>query len=398
MSDSALAGRKPLRTPWRAVAAAFALNGILLGTWASRIPAVVAHHGLSEGQLGLLLLFMGIGALISFPLTGRLTDSLGAARVTRALGAAYPFALVLVALAPSPAWLGAALFCFGATHGAMDVSMNAWAGEVEKRMGRSVMSSFHAMWSLGAGLGAASGFAAASLALPVPVHFIAIAALAALVLGPFLTLPWQSDTLSHSHDGPVFVLPRGALVLVGLIAMASGLGEGAVADWSAIYLRQVVGTGEAHATLGYAVFSVTMVAMRLVADRVITRLGPVTVARLSGLSAATGLALTVLVPAFGPVLAGYVLMGLGYAAVVPLAYSRAAADPVIPPGQGIAAVATLGYGSLLMGPPLIGFIAQATSLRLAFVLLGLAALLISALAPVLARAGGRAGAALPLAE
>ncbi|WP_116133467.1 MFS transporter [Tropicimonas sp. IMCC34043] len=402
MSEIRVPGASPararLRTPWRAVAASFALNGILLGVWASRIPAVVDHHGLGRAQLGVLLLCMGIGALISFPLAGRLSDSRGAVSVTRWLAAGYPLALILIALAPSPVWLGAALFVFGAMHGAMDVTMNSWAGEVEKRIGHSVMSSFHAMWSLGAGLGAASGFAAASLSLAVPVHFIAAAVLGALLLGPFLTLPWKSQTSAHSHDGPVFAFPRGALIAVGLITMASGLGEGSVADWSAIYLKDIVGVGEAHATLGYAVFSVTMVAMRLVADRLITRFGPVVVARLSGISAAVGLAIVVLVPAFVPALLGYVLMGLGYAAVVPLAYSRAAADPLIPPGRGIASVATLGYGSLLMGPPAIGFVAEVTSLRFAFAILAVAALMITALAPVLSRAGGRAGGALPQAD
>jgi predicted MFS family arabinose efflux permease len=371
------------RTPWRTIAAAFAFNGILLGVWASRIPAIVEIHGLSEARLGLMLLFMGFGALVSFPLAGRLADSLGAAPVTRVIAVSYGGSLVLLALAPSPIWLAAALFVFGMAHGSMDVVMNTWATEVERHMGRSVMSSFHAMWSLGAGIGAASGFAATSLGWSVPLHFTSAAVLAAALLLPFLTLPWTSDTRPHDPNAPVFALPRGPLVMVGVIAMCAAMGEGAIADWSAVFLRNIVGTDEAQATLGYTLFSVTMVAMRLVVDRFVTRFGAVSMARISGLSAAAGMLLVAGFATLPASLLGFVLIGIGYAALFPLAFSRAAADPLVPPGQAIASVATLGYGGLLLGPPLIGFIAEATSLRLAFLMLAALAFLISAFAPVL---------------
>lgn len=374
-----------LRTPWRGVAAAFAFNGLLLGIWAARIPAMVERHGLSESQLGLLLLFMGMGALVSFPLAGRLADSLGAVRLTRWVATAYVFTLVFVALAPSPAWLAAALFVFGMSHGSMDVVMNSWATEVEKHMRRSVMSSFHAMWSLGAGAGAATGFVATSLGWSVPLHFIAGSLLSGAILLPFLTIDWVSETRERTAGAPVFALPRGALVLVGIIALAAAMGEGAIADWSAVYLKDVVGSSEAQATLGYTVFSVTMVAMRLVVDRLVMRLGPVAMARLSGVLAAAGMIVVIGIPGLSTALAGFVLMGLGYAAVMPLAFSRAAADANVPPGQAIASVATLGYGGLLMGPPLIGFVAEATSLRVAFGILAALALLVTILAKVLAR-------------
>ena len=278
-----------IRTPWRAVAAVFAFNGILLGIWASRIPAVVERHGLSEAQLGLLLLFMGFGALVSFPLAGRLADRLGAVRVTRWIAFAYIFTLVLVAFAPSPVWLGLALFIFGMSHGSMDVVMNTWATEVEKHIGRSVMSSFHAMWSLGAGLGAVTGFVATSLGWNVQTHFTFGSLLSALLFLPFLTLPWTSETRPHDPNAPVFAIPRGALVLVGLIALAAATGEGATADWSAIYLTDVVEVPQAQATLGYTVFSITMVVMRLMADKLIIRLGQMRMAQISGLCAATGM-------------------------------------------------------------------------------------------------------------
>ncbi|MBF9030272.1 MFS transporter [Rhodobacterales bacterium HKCCE3408] len=382
-----------LRTPWRAVAAAFALNGTLLGVWAARIPAVMERHDLDEGEFGLMLLAMGLGALISFPIAGKVADSRGAVGVTRFLAVTAPLTVLVVGLAPSPWILAPALFAFGMTYGAMDVTMNSWATEVERAMGRSVMSSFHAMWSFGAGFGAATGYVAAKAGLPVPLHFLLAILLAGLLLGPFLTQPWTSDRRASTGSEPFLAIPRGALILVGVIALASGLGEGAMADWSAVFLRDVAGTGEARATLGYTIYSVTMVAMRLVVDRLVTRFGPRLVARASGLSAALGLALVTGIATYPAALVGFVLMGCGYAALIPLAFSRAGADPVLPPGQGIAAVATFGYGAILLGPPVIGFIADISSLRVAFVLLGVFALAVAALAPVLEPAARRQTAA-----
>jgi predicted MFS family arabinose efflux permease len=376
-----------IRRPRLAVSAAFALNGALFGAWASRVPAIRDRFELSEGTLGLMLLVMGMGALLSFPLAGGLADRRGAYPVTCAIALAYLGSLLAIGLAPgaAPLALAAALFFFGASHGAMDVAMNSWAAEVERAAGRSIMSSFHAMWSLGAGLGAGGGWLAGGVGLSPTLHFALTVAAAALLFGPLMRCHWQSRRSAPGQKAPVFALPRGALVLVGVMALAAGLGEGAAADWSAVYLTDVVRTGESRAALGYATFSVTMVLMRLCVDRLITWAGPVSMARLSGLLAASG-AVLVIGPATLPLtLAGYALMGLGYAAVIPMAFSRAAADPLLPAGQAIAAVATLGYGAMLLGPPVIGFVAEMSSLRLALGLVGVAALLIAALAPVLAR-------------
>jgi predicted MFS family arabinose efflux permease len=373
---------RDIRTPRRAVSAAFALNGVLLGTWASRIPTVMETHGLSEGRFGLLLLVMGIGALISFPISGRMADRYGAVRLTHWIGWAYLLSVVLLALAPGPLWLSGAMLFFGMCHGSMDVTMNSWATEVEKHVGRSVMSSFHAMWSLGAGLGAATGAAASWAGLSVAEHFVMAALVFGALLQWFAHIPWTSDIQPHNPEASAFALPRGALVLVGLMALSSGAGEGAVADWSAVFLSGELGVTEARAALGLTVFSVVMVGMRLVVDRIVIRIGPVAVARISGLAAATGLALVVLSGWLPVALLGFALMGVGYAAIYPLAFSRAARDPVVPPGQAIASVATLGYSALLLSPPAIGAIAEITSLRVAFALLAVLALMISALAGV----------------
>ncbi|ATU95257.1 MFS transporter [Phyllobacterium zundukense] len=372
-----------LLTPWRSVAAAFVLNGVLFGTWASRVPAVMTRFDLDEAGLGALLLLLGLGALISFPLAGRMSDSLGAVRVTRRIAAAFLISIVLLGFAPTLPLLGVALFFFGMCHGSMDVTMNSWASEVEKHMGRPVMSSFHAMWSLGAGLGATSGYFAAHAEAPLHIHFAFTAVVAGALLGPLLRFDWPSTTRPKRKGAVSFALPNCTLLLVGFIALASGLGEGVAADWSAVYLHDVVGTAEAHAALGYAGFSAAMVIMRLAADFLVSRLGPAAVARLSGYSAAIGIFLIVASDTLPLVLLGFVLMGVGYAALIPLAFSRAAADRHVPPGRAIASVATFAYGAMVLGPPAIGLLAEATSLRVCFFVVGVSAVLAAALAPVL---------------
>lgn len=370
---------------WRAVAAMFILNGALFGIWASRIPAIRDKLELTHEALGYGLLFMAAGAVCSFPITGRLTDRFGAVALTRYIAVLYTFSLILLALAGSFWSLAAFLFIFGAFHGSMDVAMNAWAAEVEQAYKKPVMSSFHAMWSLGAGLGALSGFAAVQMGLTVIQHFLLAGGLVVVLALASSWVRWTSRRSAVS-EGKVFALPSGALVLVGFTALCGALGEGAVADWSAIFLRDVTDAAESVAALGYAVFSVAMVAFRLAGGFVIARFGPVATARFGGACAALGVFCVVSAAEAGLALAGFAMMGIGYAVIMPLAFSRAASDPNVPPGQAIASVATLGYGGLLIGPPLIGFLAEMLTLRIAFTaLLPLAVfivLLAGALRPV----------------
>ncbi len=365
-----------LLAAWRAVSAMFILNGALFGIWASRIPAVRDGLELSHEALGYGLLFMAAGAVCSFPVTGRLTDRFGAVTITRAIAVLYTLSLILLAMADGFWALAAFLFVFGAFHGSMDVAMNAWAAEVEQAYGKPVMSSFHAMWSLGAGLGALSGYGAVQMGLTVMQHFLLAGG---VVVALALALSWVRWTSRRaaSKGGAVFALPSGALILVGFTALCGALGEGAVADWSAIFLRDVTEAAESVAALGYAVFSVTMVAFRLAGGFVIARFGAVSTARFGGICAVLGVFTVVSAAEAGLALAGFALMGVGYAVIMPLAFSRAASDPHVPPGQAIASVATLGYGGLLIGPPLIGFLAEMLTLRLAFAaLLPLAVLIV----------------------
>ncbi|UPH72027.1 MFS transporter [Abyssibius alkaniclasticus] len=374
-----------MRSPRLAVSAAFFLSGALVGVWASRIPAVAGALDLSKTTLGLLLLCIAAGAIISFPLAGWGSDKFGAARLTRILAAFYCATLLVVAIAPNVWVLAVALLFFGAGHGALDVAMNTWAAAVERKMGKAIMSSFHAIFSLGAGVGAAAGYGAVAFDLSVPVHFLLAVILLGGPVGWLVMVPWQDLPPGAQKKAPLFALPKGPLVAVGIMALCASMGEGAMTDWSAIFLIAVGGVTEAKAALGYAVFSAAMVAMRLMGDRLVGRFGMVGVARASGAVAFIGTLVAVFVPGFIPTLVGFALMGLGYATIFPLAFSRAANDPHIGPGAGIASVATLGYGGILLGPPIIGFIADATSLSTAFLVLSVLALAIVLLGGALRR-------------
>ncbi|MFS4579843.1 MFS transporter [Phaeobacter sp. C3_T13_0] len=358
-----------LRTPWRAVSAMFALNGALFGIWASRIPAVAEIHELTPGGLGLLLLLMAAGAILSFPIAGRAADRMGAAFITRRVALAYMLGLVLLAVAPNLPLLAAALFVFGAAHGSMDVTMNAWASAVETRSSRPMMSSFHAMFSLGAGLGALSGYAAASIGADIPLHFLLAGAVAAALTLYVAQIPWIDDPRPDTSTTKPSLLPRGALVAVGFVAFCGSVGEGAMADWSAIFLVLTTGASEADAALGFAVFSVAMVAVRLIGDLIVARIGAVSAGRFAGVSASLGAVIAVGFGNYGAAMVGFALMGIGYALVMPLAFSRAASDPNLPAGAAIASVATFGYGGILIGPPMIGITAELLSLQSAFLIL-----------------------------
>lgn len=387
MSD-ALAPMRPRRKPlwadagWKAVSAAFAFNGFLFGVWASRVPTFKDRFELDPGTLGLLLLALAGGAIVSFPFAGSLSERWGTDRLTVRCAMAYGPSLLFLALAPDVYFLGAALFAFGALHGAMDVAMNGWGARVETALRRSTMSIFHALFSLGAGLGAASGFWAVKLGLGPMAHFAAVAVIGGLV-ALFLMVPAQAKSASNNSGSsakPLLMLPSGALLLVGLIAFSVAIGEGAMADWSAVFLHSVIGATEAEAALGYAAFSVTMVMTRLCGGALVERFGPVATTRLSGAIAFAGLMMVLGTDVFWVALAGFALVGVGYAVVMPLVFSRAAADPVIRPGPAIASVATLSYGGMLLGPPVVGFLAQLTDLRLSFAALAMLALLAVALA------------------
>lgn len=369
------------RRIWWAVTAPFLLNGTLYGVWASRIPALQDRLDINHGQLGFLLLGLAGGAICGFPLAGRAVDRFGAVTATRVAAVLFCGVMIILPWMPGYASVLVTLMLFGAFHGALDVAMNAWAAEAETRHDKRWMPSFHAMFSLGAGVGALTGYFAADMGVDMRWHFLVTAGgFGALALW-VAKLPWTNAT-SDSH-GQIFHMPEGVVLFAGLCAFCTAVGEGGAADWSAVYLRDIAQATEAQAALGYASCATAMVLLRFAGAPVIAALGVVNVVRLSGISAAAGVALVIAVPTFTAGLIGYFLMGLGYALVFPLAFSSAANNGKIPPGRAIAGVATLGYGGLLLGPPVIGGVTYLTNLPTAFGVFLVLALVLIALAPTL---------------
>ncbi len=343
-----------------AVSAVFALSGSLFGVWASRIPAVADVYALSHAALGTVLLCLAAGAVVAFPFAGRAMDRHGAATVSRSLAAILPLTLLLIPLMPNPVMLAFALFLFGANSGAIDVAMNGWGAEVERKFDTPMMSSFHAMFSIGAGLGAGTGYFAAGT--PIFQHF-ALAAIPLCVATLLVARGHWPMRMNSSTDAPLFALPKGVLALAGIMAMCSALGEGAMLDWGAIFLRDVLAAEERIAALGFTVFSIAMVTVRLTADLVVRRFGPVLVGRVCGTVAVVGALMLVMASSITMAMCGLALLGAGLAVQFPLAFSRAANDPDVPPGRALASVATLAYGGILLGPPVIGFLAEALGLQ-----------------------------------
>jgi len=345
----------------RAVAVFFFVNGAALASWVPHIPAIKSRHLMTDGTLGLVLLSMAVGSVLALPVAGWLVGRLGSRVTTAAAGVALCLALPLPIASPSVFALSLSLGLLGACNGLLDVSMNAQAAEIQRRVGRPIMSSFHALFSLGGVVGAllASGAMALGVSDMGHVGVSAAIALSAVVLALRGLVPPARE---GDHAGPGVVRPSGALVTLGILALLGLLAEGAVADWSAVYLHDTLGSSPSAAAAGFAAFSLTMTAGRFTGDALVSRLGSRRVLRGSSAVAALGLAAALLVghPEIGAV--GFALVGLGIANIIPVLFSAAAQVPDVPPGRALAAVATTGYLGFLAGPPLIGAVAQAAGL------------------------------------
>jgi hypothetical protein len=341
------------------IAAVFFVNGFVFASWVPHIPAVMNRHDLSTGQLGAVLLAMAIGAMLALPLAGSIVARFGSRATTAFCALGLCLVLPLPVLAPT-AWLAAAaLFVFGILNATLDVAMNAQGAELEHRIARPIMSSFHGCFSLGGLAGAGSAGALLEWGMPPNVHVLSIAALSAAVVIAVSRglLPSPS---ARGDIKPKFVFPSRALLGLGMLTFSALLIEGAMADWSAVFLQRVRGLDAGGAALGFAAFSLTMAAARFAGD---------TLARASALLALIGLVLALYVPLPGLSIAGFGLVGFGMANLIPLLFSAAARAPPGDPGAGIAAVATTGYLGFIAGPPIIGLIADWTGLTAALSLL-----------------------------
>ncbi|ROM55498.1 MFS transporter [Pseudomonas poae] len=346
---------------------AFFIAGFGIAAWAPLVPYAKERAQLNEGTLGLLLLCLGVGSILAMPVAGVLASRFGCRRVLGTGTLMICLALPMLATVSSIPLLMAGLFLFGAGLGTVDSTVNLQAVIVERASGKTMMSGFHGLFSLGGIVGAAgvSGLLGLGFSpLQATLVVIVIMVLALLKAGPHL-LPYGSES-----SGPAFAVPHGVVLFIGCLCFVVFLAEGAVLDWSAVFLSAERGLDEAYAGLGYAAFALTMTAGRLTGDAIVRRLGATRVIVIGGSLAAAGVFLATLSPAWEVALLGYALVGAGCSNIVPVLYTAVGKQNVMPEHIAVPAITTLGYAGILAGPAVIGFIAHGSSLATAFLLIG----------------------------
>jgi MFS family permease len=317
--------------------------------------------------LGLALLAMAVGALLGIPAAGWAAGRIGSRAVVRASAITFFAALALPVLAPSLPLLVAALFVLGASNGALDVSMNAQAAAIEARWPRPIMSAFHGTWSVGGLAGAGAAALALRLGVTPAMHVLGAAALFGGATGVALLalLPPTEDVRGDTRG---VRRPTGALVGLGTIALLALMAEGAMGDWSAVYLEHSLGTSASTAALGFAAFSLTMAAGRFLGDALVARWGNATIVRATAGTGALGFATALALGHPLAAIAGCAAVGLGLANLIPIVFRAAGRLPGVAASEGIAAVGTAGYVGFLAGPPLIGLTAEVATLPGALVI------------------------------
>jgi len=360
---------------------AFFIAGFGIAAWAPLVPYAKARAGLDDGTLGVLLLCLGGGSILAMPMAGALASRFGCRRVLSGGTLLICLALPLLATVSSIPLLIAALFLFGAGLGTVDSTVNLQAVIVERASGKTMMSGFHGLFSLGGIVGAAGVSALLGLGIsPLGATLVVIVFLLVSLLkaAPHL-LPYGSES-----SGPAFAIPHGVVLFIGSLCFIVFLAEGAVLDWSAVFLTSERDLDTAYAGLGYAAFALTMTVGRLTGDAIVHKLGATRVIVFGGLTAAAGLLLATLAPAWEAALIGYALVGAGCSNIVPVLYTAVGKQNVMPENIAVPAITTLGYAGILAGPAVIGFIAHGSSLSFAF---GLIAVLLLAVAVAV---GGKA--------
>ncbi len=347
----------------------FFIAGVSFASWASRIPDIKMKLQLSDGALGGVLLALPVGLMCSLPLSGWLVAKYGSKKMVIIAMLGYPLVLVSIGLIMSVWQLVACLFVFGLFGNLTNISINTQAVGVEKLYGRSIMASFHGIWSMAGFTGAALGTLLISFQVSPLHHFYIILGGCVLLLLSVHRSALSND--ANQTDQPIFAKPDKALLQLGLIAFSCMLCEGTMFDWSGIYFQKVVAVPKELTTLGYTAFMGTMAGGRFIGDRMVTKFGRQRILQASGMVITIGLLLAVLFPTIIIATVGFLLVGLGVSSVVPLVYSAAGKSKTLSPGVALAAVSTIGFLGFLLGPPLIGFIAQASSLRWSFSLIAI---------------------------
>ena len=364
-----------------ALGSLFFLAGICFASWASRIPDVQVKFGLSESQLGTLLLGLPIGSLVALPLAGWAVHKYGS-RIVIVLGAiGYMVFLPLIGFSPSIWVLVPVVMVFGMIGNLMNISLNTQALAVEDMYGRSILGSFHGLWSLAGFSGAGIGAVMIYLDVLPRYHYLVISGIAVLIVIVAQGYLVKEDK-SQAGGGFVMKKPDALLLRIGGIAFLGMLSEGCMFDWSGVYFKKVVEIQAGLVALGYVSFMGAMASGRFISDRLTNRFGRLSILRLSGVFIFTGLLLSVILPT--PVYAtiGFLLDGYGVASIIQVSYSVAGRSKLYSPGIALAIVSTISFFGFLTGPPLIGYIADLLSLQASFVLIAVAGLGITLLASI----------------
>jgi MFS family permease len=394
--------RTERRRAFWGVMACFLVHGLVVSTWVSRIASVKSALHLGDGALGLALLGTAIGSVTAIPLCGALVVRRGSREIARWTAAGFCLSLLAIPLAHDTASLFAALLFYGAMAGANDVAMNAQAVATEKLLGTPTISRFHAMFSIGGIAGAGAGAFLAGRGVPSAAHLVwatAIFLTFALAATPLLadTRGSASARAAAARPGrPSLRRLPVALFALSAIGFCIFLSEGAIADWTGVYLKQVLGAGAGLAPVGYAVFSAAMAIFRLTGDAITLRIGRAATIRYGGAIAAAGLSFALLVHSPYWALAGFAAAGAGFSSIIPLVFAAGGRIPQVSEGAGVATVSGLGYLGFLVGPPAIGFLSELTSLRVGLFLLVLLSVTAAALVSLVVRTTG--GKSNPFAD
>lgn len=351
-----------------AVSLFFFSQGLAFSSWASRIPTIKSDLGISEGQLGTLLLLMPIGQLCTMALSGKLVAKFGSKNILKIVVLIYPLILCCIGLAQNFYQLGGVLFFFGVVGNMCNISVNTQGVEVEKIYGKSIMSSFHGAWSIAGFTGALIGLLMMNLHINTFYHFVIIYAL--IVLNWLINKRYLVDSTPApvKEKKSIFSKPDMVLVQLGVIGFLSMATEGAMFDWSGVYFQDVVKAPQNLIVVGYASFMIMMATGRFLGDYFISKYGKQHVMQISGLLMFSGLMISVFFPQFIICTIAFMMVGLGVACNVPTVYSVAGKTKNINPGVALATVSSISFLGFLMGPPLIGYIAEASDLRYSYAL------------------------------
>lgn len=341
---------------------AYLILGVGVSSWAALVPYAKARLSLDEAVLGMLLLCVGAGSLLAMPFTGLISGRFGCRKVILISGTVFLLTLPLLASVESIWMMALCLFLFGASIGMMDVSLTIQAVFVEQASGRAMMSGFHCLYSVG-GICGAGGMA---LLLGFLSPYQAMLALCLSMLA--LLAAFGRHFLPYGSEGetPLFVIPRGIVLLIGVLCFIMYLSEGTILDWGALFMTAERGTEAARAGLAFACFSVAMAVGRLFGDRIVQAFGDARILLYGSLCAAAGFGLVVAAPWAWASLAGFTIVGIGVSNIVPVLFSATARQKFMPLSLAVSAVTTIGYLGVLAGPALMGFVAHATSLVVVF--------------------------------